>query len=103
MTTRNIRTRFLKTLNILEADLATREGCETKKEYLLGIFHQLRLRQTLHLRFCHIMCCVERNIEHEFLIAQWDALKVAWVSLRQALERLDKENTESNQASSSHQ
>jgi hypothetical protein len=87
----------------LEADLATREGCETEKEYLLGIFHQLRLRQTLHLRFCHITCCIERNIEHEFLIAQWDTLKIAWVSLREALECLDRENTELSQTSTSRQ
>ena len=57
----------------------------------------------LHLQLCHITCCIERNIEHEFLIAQWDALKIAWVNLREALERLDRENTESNQASTSHQ
>ena len=102
-TTRNIRTRFPKTPTTLEANLATREGCETEKEYLLGIFHQLRLRQTLHLRFCHIMCCIERNIEHEFLIAQWDALKVAWVNLRQAIERLNRENAEPSQTSASRQ
>ena len=101
MTTRNIRTCFPKTSNTLEANLATRKGCETEKEYLLGIFHQLRLQQTLHLQFCHITCCIERNIKHEFLIAQWDTLEVAWVNLRTALERLDR--TESNQASTSHQ
>ena len=89
--------------NTLDADLTTREGCETEKEYLIGIFHTLRLRQTLHLRFCHITCCIERNIEHELLIAQWDALKIAWVNLRRALEHLDREDTESNQASTSRQ
>ena len=95
-TTRNIRTCFLKTTITLDADLTTCEGCNTEKEYLLGIFHTLRLRQTLHLRFCHITCCIERTIEHKLLIAQWDALKVAWVNLKRAIERLDREDTESN-------
>ena len=39
-----------------------------------------------HLQFCHIMCCIERNIEHELLVAQWDLLKVAWILLKEALE-----------------
>jgi hypothetical protein len=92
-----------KTLIILEANLATREGCKTEKEYLLGIFHQLQLQQMLHLQFCHITCCIERNIEHELLIAQWDALKVAWINLKRALEHLDRENAESSQASANRQ
>ena len=70
----------------LNANLSTHIGCLTEKEYLLGIFQSLRLRQTLHLRFCHITCCVNQNIEHEFLVAQWDALKIAWVQLKEALE-----------------
>ena len=98
---RNIRTCFSKTTITLDTDLTTREGCKTEKEYLLGIFHMLRLQQTHHLRFCHITCCVERNIEHELLVAQWDSLKVAWVLLREALERLNREET--NQASASRQ
>ena len=98
-TTRNIRTRFPNTSNILEADLTTREGCETEKEYLIGIFHQLQLRQTLHARFCHITCCIERNIEHELLVTQWDSLKVAWILLKEARERLSRE--EVGQASTS--
>ena len=85
-TTCNIRTCFPKTSIALEADLTTRKGCEAEKEYLLGIFNQLRLRQTTHLRFCHITCCIERNIEHELLITQWDSLKVAWVLLKEAIE-----------------
>ena len=47
------------------------------------------LRQTTHLRFYHITCCIGRNIEHEFLVAQWDSLKVAWVLLKEALECLN--------------
>jgi hypothetical protein len=100
-TTRNIRTRFPNHRTKLEADLTTREGCETEKEYLIGIFHQLRLRQTLHARFCHITCCIERNIEHELLVAQWDSLKVAWILLKEALERLG--GREAGQASTSRQ
>ena len=89
------------TTNILDADLTTREGCEIKKEYLLGIFQTLRLRQIDHLRFCHITCCIVRNIEHELLVAQWDSLKVAWVLLKEAIERLDREET--GQTSTSRQ
>ena len=100
-TTRNIRTRFLKTANTLDTDLTTREGCETEKEYLLRIFHTLQLRQIDHLRFCHITCYMVRNIEHEFLVAQWDSLKVAWILLKEALQRLDR--TETSQASTSRQ
>ena len=76
-------------MNNLDADLSTREGCQNEKEYLLGVFQNLRLRQTLHLRFCHITCYIERNTEHEFLVAQWDSLKVAWVLLKEALERFE--------------
>ena len=36
-------------MNTLDADLTTREGCETEKEYLLGIFQNLRLQQIDHL------------------------------------------------------
>jgi hypothetical protein len=42
-TMRNIRTRFPKQADTLDTNLTTREGCETEKEYLLGIFHTLRL------------------------------------------------------------
>ena len=98
---RNIRTCFPKTTTTLDANLTTREGCETEKEYLLGIFQTLRLRQIDHLRFCHITCCTVRNIEHELLVAQWDSLKVAWILLKEALERLDREET--SQASTSRQ
>ena len=78
-------------MNTLDADLSTREGCQIEKEYLLGVFQNLQLRQTLHLRFCHITCCIERNTEHEFLVTQWDSLKVAWVLLKEALERFERE------------
>jgi hypothetical protein len=44
---------------------------------------------------------VVRNIEHELLVAQWDSLKVAWILLKEALERLDREET--GQASTSQQ
>ena len=88
-------------MNTLDANLTTREDCETEKEYLLGVFHTLRLRQIDHLQFCHITCCIVRNIEHELLVAQWDSLKVAWILLKEALERLDRE--EAGQASTSHQ
>ena len=88
-------------MTTLDANLTTREGCETEKEYLLGIFHTLRLQQTDHLRFCHITCCIARNIEHELLVAQWDSLKVAWILLKEALERLNRE--EAGQASTSRQ
>ena len=102
MTTRNIRTRFPKP-DALEANLSTCIDCLTEKEHLLTVFQHLRLRQTLHLQFCHITCCVNQNIEHEFLVAQWDALKVAWIQLKEALERFEQENLESNQASTSRQ
>ena len=49
------------------------------------------------------MCCIERNIEHELLITQWDSLKIAWVNLKEALQRLDREDTEPSQASTSRQ
>ena len=71
--------------------LSTHKGCQNEKEYLLGVFQNLRLQQTLHLRFCHIMCCIERNTEHKFLVAQWDSLKVAWILLKEALERFEQE------------
>ena len=47
------------------------------------------------------MCCIERNIEHELLVAQWDSLKVAWILLKEALERLNE--GEAAQASTSRQ
>ena len=34
----------------------------------------------------NITYCIERNIEHELLVAQWDSLKIAWVLLREAIE-----------------
>ena len=41
------------------------------------------------------------NIVTELLVAQWDSLKVAWILLKEALERLNREDA--NQASTSHQ
>ena len=87
----------------LDPDLSTREGCLTKKEYLFRIFKSLQLRQALHLRFCHITCCINRNIEHELLVAQWDALKVAWIQLKEALNQLKHEELERDHASTSRQ
>ena len=102
-TTRNIRTRFPKTTTSLEANLSTHEGCQTEKEYLLGGFQNLRLRQTLYLQFCHITCCINWNTEHEFLVAQWDSLKVAWVLLKEALEWFKQEEQGTTRALTSCQ
>jgi hypothetical protein len=84
-----------KKLDTLEADLSTRVSCLTEKEHLLAVFQ--------HLQFCHITCCIHRNIEHKFLVAQWDALKVAWIQLKEAIERFEREDLDNNQASTSRQ
>lgn len=84
----------------LNPNLTMYEGCLTEKDYLFSIFEQLQLQQTLHLRFCHIMCAVQQNIEHKPLVAQWDALKITWHNLKEALNQLE---IKSNAASTSYQ
>ena len=41
--------------------------------------------------------------QHELLVAQWDSLKVAWILLKEALERFEREELEQNHASTSRQ
>ena len=46
------------------------------------------------------MCAVQQNIEHKLLIAQWDALQIAWHDLKIALSQFEIEN---NTMTTSHQ